>query len=77
MRSISPGTVELYNVYAPERAVKVAADSVVMATARQSLDHLARSAELLGVPVDTIGDALAPRGTYEAVFEGHRLARKL
>jgi hypothetical protein len=24
-----------------------------------------------------IGDAVAPRGTYEAVFEGHRQARKL
>ena len=24
-----------------------------------------------------IGDAIAPRGTYEAVYEGHRAARKL
>jgi len=30
-----------------------------------------------GVTVAVIGDAMAPRGTYEAVFEGHRHAREL
>ncbi|MCW3062839.1 MAG: hypothetical protein JWN32_11, partial [Solirubrobacterales bacterium] len=30
-----------------------------------------------GVSVEMIGDAVAPRGTYEATFEGHRQARKL
>jgi Glutathione S-transferase, N-terminal domain len=27
--------------------------------------------------VEAIGDAVAPRGTYEAVCEGHRAARKV
>jgi hypothetical protein len=27
--------------------------------------------------VEMVGDAVAPRATYEAVFEGHRQARKL
>ena len=30
-----------------------------------------------GASVETIGDAVAPRTTYEAVYEGHRQARKL
>ena len=30
-----------------------------------------------GVSVETIGDATAPRTAYEAVYEGHRQARKL
>jgi hypothetical protein len=30
-----------------------------------------------GISTETIGDALAPRGTYEATFEGHRAARRL
>jgi hypothetical protein len=30
-----------------------------------------------GTSVEAIGDAIAPRTTYEAVFEGHRAARKL
>jgi hypothetical protein len=29
------------------------------------------------VSVEAIGDATAPRTTYEAVYEGHRQARKL
>jgi hypothetical protein len=29
------------------------------------------------VSVEMIGDAVAPRTTYEAVYEGHRQARKL
>jgi hypothetical protein len=31
----------------------------------------------LGVSAEVIGDAAAPRGTYEAVFEGHRQARRV
>ena len=34
-------------------------------------------ARLAGVPATAIGDALAPRGTYEAVFEGHRYGREV
>jgi hypothetical protein len=30
-----------------------------------------------GISVETIGDATAPRHTYEAVYEGHRQARKV
>jgi hypothetical protein len=50
---------------------------IVMATARQSVNGLADLATGLGVSVEVIGDAVAPRSTYEAVFEGHRQARKI
>jgi hypothetical protein len=30
-----------------------------------------------GISFEAIGDAIAPRSTYEAVYEGHRQARKL
>jgi 2,4-dienoyl-CoA reductase-like NADH-dependent reductase (Old Yellow Enzyme family) len=30
-----------------------------------------------GVGLIMIGDAIAPRGTYEALYEGHRQARKV
>ena len=36
----------------------------------------ARSSEQ-GTSAEMIGDAIAPRTTYEAVYEGHRQARKL
>jgi uncharacterized FAD-dependent dehydrogenase len=69
--------VTLYNVHHAEDVQELDADAIVMATGRQSENAL--HALLLGreVSVEAIGDAVAPRGTYEAVYEGHRQARKL
>ena len=77
VRSIRPGVVELYNIYTPTQTTEVAADAVVLATARQSRNELEQVAKELAIPHTVIGDAVAPRGTYEAVFEGHRLGRVL
>jgi len=49
-------------------------DTLVLATMRQPVDHLA--AELDPVPyLYLVGDALAPRGLREATYEGHKFAR--
>jgi hypothetical protein len=48
-----------------------------MATGRQSQNGLYHLLRGRGASVEMIGDATAPRSTYEAVFEGHRQARKL
>ena len=48
-----------------------------MSTGRRSVNTLYHSLRNRGRSVEMIGDAVAPRGTYEAVFEGHRQARKL
>ena len=48
-----------------------------MATGRQSENSLYHALREQGRSVEMIGDAIAPRGTYEAVYEGHRAARKL
>jgi len=77
VKSIGAQSMTIYNIYAPDRVMEVPADSIVMATARQSLNSLATAAASLPVTVDIIGDATAPRSTYEAVFEGHRQARKI
>jgi pyruvate/2-oxoglutarate dehydrogenase complex dihydrolipoamide dehydrogenase (E3) component len=69
--------VTFINVYAPDRVTKVEADWIVMATGRQSENGLYHTLRERGVSVEMVGDAIAPRGTYEAVFEGHRAARKL
>ena len=56
----------------------VEADWIVMSTGRQSVnDALPPRCASAARSVEMIGDAVAPRGTYEAVFEGHRQARKL
>jgi 2,4-dienoyl-CoA reductase-like NADH-dependent reductase (Old Yellow Enzyme family)/thioredoxin reductase len=67
----------LFNVYRPEAKLEVDADWIVMATGRRSENAIYHAQRARGVSVEAIGDALAPRGTYEAVYEGHRAARKL
>jgi 2,4-dienoyl-CoA reductase-like NADH-dependent reductase (Old Yellow Enzyme family)/thioredoxin reductase len=77
VQEIDGSRVRLFNVYEPERTTEVEADWIVMATARQSVNGLYHLLRERGTSVETIGDAIAPRGTYEAVYEGHRQARKL
>ena len=77
VRSISGRSVEIYNVHYDRHTRTLAADTIVMVTGRQSENALEASVRARGVSVETIGDATAPRGTFEAVFEGHRSARAL
>ena len=57
--------------------IDIPADWIVMVTGRQSENALEALVRERGISVETIGDAIAPRGTYEAVFEGHRQGRKV
>jgi 2,4-dienoyl-CoA reductase-like NADH-dependent reductase (Old Yellow Enzyme family)/thioredoxin reductase len=77
VQKIDGRTVELVNVYMPDRVTTMEADWIVMATGRQSENGLYHLLRERGVGVEAIGDATAPRTTYEAVYEGHRQARKL
>ena len=74
---IEGNCVTLFNVYRPEAKLEVDADWVVMATGRHSENRLYHALREREVSVEAIGDAVAPRGTYEAVYEAHRAARKL
>ena len=77
VEQIDGNRVTLFNVYQPTAKLEVDADWVVMATGRRSENTLYRALRGQGTSVEMIGDAIAPRGTYEAVYEGHRAARKL
>ena len=77
VKQIDGRRVELINVYVPDRVTSVEADWIVMATGRQSVNDLYHALREHGTSVEMIGDAVAPRSTYEAVYEGHRQARKL
>ncbi len=76
-RSIDGRRVHLYNVHNQEDEREIEADTIVMVTGRRSENGLYPLLDGRGLSVETIGDAVAPRGTYEAVFEGHRQARKV
>jgi 2,4-dienoyl-CoA reductase-like NADH-dependent reductase (Old Yellow Enzyme family) len=77
VKAIDGRSVTLGNLHNPEDVLEVGADWIVMATARLSENSLAGLVAEHGRKVEVIGDAVAPRGTFEAVFEGHRQARKL
>ncbi len=77
VRRIDGSKVTLYNVHYEQDERELPADWIVMVTGRQSENGLEPLLRERGVSVETIGDATAPRGTYEAVYEGHRQARKL
>jgi 2,4-dienoyl-CoA reductase-like NADH-dependent reductase (Old Yellow Enzyme family) len=77
VRRIDGSKVLLYNVHHPESELELQADCIVMATARRSENGLLALLHERGVSAEAIGDATAPRGTYEAVYEGHRQGRKV
>jgi len=77
VEQIEGNRVTFFNVYQPAAKLEVDADWVVMATGRRSENALYHALREQGASVEMIGDAIAPRGTYEAVYEGHRAARKL
>lgn len=76
VKTIDNKQVTLFNTYRPEAEFAVDADLIIMATGRQSNNELYSILKTHDISVETIGDATAPRGTYEAVYEGHRQARK-
>jgi hypothetical protein len=61
--------VSFINVYARDRVTTLAANWIVMSTTMPC----APAAQ----GMEMVGDAVARRGTYEAVFKGYRQARKL
>ena len=69
--------VHTFNVYTPDVIEEVTADWTIMVTGRQSVNELHELFATEGISVETIGDAVAPRSAYEAVYEGHRQGRKV
>jgi hypothetical protein len=74
---ISGDRVTLQNVLAPGRVQEVSADTIVMVTARTSNTELTDALDQSGLTWEAIGDAVAPRPTFDVIVEAHRLARAL
>jgi uncharacterized FAD-dependent dehydrogenase len=77
VKEIDGETITLYNVHHEEAKQTLPADWIVMATGRRSENALYQLLRDRGISTEMIGDSAAPRYTYEAVYEGHRQARKL
>lgn len=77
VEEIRPASLTTYNVHCKSKQRELQADWIVMVTARVSSNELFPLVKQRGLSVELLGDAAAPRGTYEAVYEGHRQARKI
>ncbi|MBS1860279.1 MAG: FAD-dependent oxidoreductase [Actinobacteria bacterium] len=77
VKEIRGAETVLTNVHMPEAEETLASDLLVMVTARRSENALAGALVERGIETSTIGCAVAPRGTYEAVYEGHRQGRRI
>jgi 2,4-dienoyl-CoA reductase-like NADH-dependent reductase (Old Yellow Enzyme family) len=74
LRRIEPSAVVLYDVHTGEES-REAADAVILSTAREPIDGLARALEGKLPQLYTIGDALAARMLAAAPYEGQKFAR--
>ncbi|MFA7604145.1 MAG: FAD-dependent oxidoreductase, partial [Novosphingobium sp.] len=74
LRRIEPGAVVLYDVHTGEE-MREPADGVVLSTAREPCDGIARALEGKVAQLYTIGDALAARMLAAAPYEGQKFAR--
>jgi 2,4-dienoyl-CoA reductase-like NADH-dependent reductase (Old Yellow Enzyme family) len=76
VRGIEQGAVRLYDVHTGEES-REPADAVILSTAREPIDGIARALEGKVSQLFTIGDALAARMLAAATYEGQRFARAI
>jgi pyruvate/2-oxoglutarate dehydrogenase complex dihydrolipoamide dehydrogenase (E3) component len=74
LRRIEQGAVVIYDVHT-EQESREAADAVILSTAREPRDGIARALEGRVPQLFTIGDALAARMLAAATYEGQKFAR--
>ena len=70
--------VEMYTTWNKRTRIVDDVDTVVLAMLRNPRDELYHElAAIGGVPVHRIGDAVSPRTTSDATYEGEKLGREL
>lgn len=72
--AFTAGSVQVRHTLSGEDS-ELTADSIVLAMPRTSRSSLAVELGEEGIATRTIGDGLAPRGLYEAIADGRRVAR--
>jgi 2,4-dienoyl-CoA reductase (NADPH2) len=73
LRSFEDGVAVLYNTLTRHES-QLAVDSLVVATRGPANDALSVELQDAGLPMQAIGDCLAPRRLIHAILEGHRAA---
>jgi 2,4-dienoyl-CoA reductase-like NADH-dependent reductase (Old Yellow Enzyme family) len=75
VQEIGDHRVTVYDIFTNAPEVREGVDAVVLATMRRPESGLARGLEGKVSQLFVVGDALAPRGLADAIFDGHRFAR--
>jgi hypothetical protein len=74
---IDAGSVEIASIWGGKTSTREGVDSIVLSLLRAPQDAIAAELSDLGIAVTSIGDALAPRRTADAIFEGEKVGREL
>jgi dimethylamine/trimethylamine dehydrogenase len=75
VQEIGEGRVTVFDIFTNVPEVREGIDAVVLATMRRPQAALAKELEGKVGQLFVVGDALAPRGLADAIFDGHRFAR--
>jgi uncharacterized FAD-dependent dehydrogenase len=75
--AIDGDVVRFRDVYSSETIERTPVDTVILSTGRRALDGLAQEARELGLDVEVVGDALAPRRIFNAIYEGELVGRSI
>lgn len=74
---IDEDRVTLRDVHTDERIVREPVDCVVLVTGNRAEDELLKALTAKGADVVGVGDVLAPRRIFNAIYEGEKAARAL
>lgn len=78
IKEISGNTVKAFHVYTKEEVVREGVDDIILITSKKSHMDLYKELKAEGKrEVISIGDAAAPRGYGEAVYDGHKVGREI
>lgn len=77
VESIDDGAVAVRDAFRGGRRVVAGVDAVVLSTGQDPVDDLYVGLVAEGLGVERIGDCRAPRGIEHAIFEGHRVGRRV
>lgn len=75
--AIDGDMVRFRDVYSSETIERTPVDTVILSTGRRALDGLAHEARKLGLDVEVVGDAVAPRRIFNAIYEGELVGRSI
>jgi NADPH-dependent 2,4-dienoyl-CoA reductase/sulfur reductase-like enzyme len=75
--AIEDDVVRFRDVYSSEAIERTPVDTVILSTGRRAVDGLAQEARALGMDVEVVGDALAPRRIFNAIYEGELVGRSI